>query len=45
VFTTTSGSNVVKVQGSSDVTMTVNHATATPTNFAVMDIGPAGAPA
>ena len=45
VFTTTSGSKVVKVQGSSDVTMTVNHATATPTNFAVMDVGPASAPA
>lgn len=45
VFTTTSGSKTIKLQGSSDVTMTVNHATATPTNFAVIDAGPAGAPA
>ena len=44
-FTTTSGSKVIKLQGSSDVTMTVNHATATPTTFTVVDIGPAGAPA
>ena len=45
-FTTTSGSHTIKLSASTKSgTMTVNHATATPTILLVEDAGPVGAPA
>lgn len=45
-FTTTSGAHTVKLSASvKSGTMTVNHATTSPTIFMVEDAGPAGAPA